>query len=136
MGSAFKLAVLSTLQDQIQAGTHAWNDVVTLKPEWKSLPSGILQGWPDDAPLTLQTLATLMISQSDNTATDALIAVVGREAVEAKTEHNRPFLTTREAFLTQRPSEWPAVKTLPFAGNEAAKRAVLQELRGLPLPST
>ena len=32
VGSAFKLAVLSTLQDQVQAGTHAWDEVVTLKP--------------------------------------------------------------------------------------------------------
>ena len=134
VGSAFKLAVLSTLQDQIQVGTHAWDDVVTLKPGWKSLPSGILQDWPDDAPLTLQTLATLMISQSDNTATDALIAVVGRDAVEAKTERNRPFLTTREAFQLKGPANSKLLDRYR-AGDEAAKRAVLQELQGLPLPS-
>lgn len=134
VGSTFKLAVLSTLQDQIQAGTHTWDDVVLLKPEWKSLPSGILQDWPDDAPLTLQTLATLMISQSDNTATDALISIVGREAVEEKTERNRPFLATREAFLLKDPANGQLLARYR-SGDEAAKRRVLQELEGLPLPS-
>lgn len=134
VGSTFKLAVLSTLQDQIQAGTHAWNEVIVLKPEWKSLPRGILQDWPDGAPLTLQTLATLMISQSDNTATDALIAIVGREAVEAKTERNRPFLTTREAFLLKDPANSQLLDRY-LTADEAGKRAVLRELQGLPLPS-
>lgn len=134
VGSTFKLAVLSTLQDQIQAGTHAWDEVIVLKPEWKSLPSGILQDWPDGAPLTLQTLATLMISQSDNTATDALIAIVGREAVEAKTERNRPFLTTREAFLLKDSANSQLLDRY-LAGDEAGKRAVLRELQGLPLPN-
>ena len=35
VGSAFKLAILATLQDQIKAGTHAWDEVVTLEPEWE-----------------------------------------------------------------------------------------------------
>ena len=135
VGSGFKLAVLAALQDQIEAGAHAWDEVVELKPEWKSLPSGILQGWPDGTPLTLQTLATLMISLSDNTATDALIHVVGREAVEAKTERNRPFLTTQELSKLKDP-ENSALLEQYLAGDEAAKRAVLTELADLPLPNT
>ena len=133
VGSTFKLAVLSALQDQIRSGTHAWDEVVTLKPAWKSLPSGVLQNWPNGTPLTLQTLATLMISQSDNTAADALIAIVGRKAVEAKTERNRPFLTTREAFLLKYAAPKPLLQRY-LAGNEAAKRAALRDLQGLPLP--
>ena len=57
---------------------------MTLEAGHISLPSGILQDWPVGTPLTLQTLASLMISESDNTATDALLATVGREAVEEK----------------------------------------------------
>ena len=123
VGSAFKLAVLATLQDQIKAGTHAWDEVVTLEPKWKGLPSGTLQTWPDGAPLTLQTLATLMISISDNTATDALINIVGREAIEAKTERNRPFLTTQEAFKLKNPQNKAFLERY-LAGDEAAKRTV------------
>ncbi len=84
VGSTFKLAVLAVLKDRIEAGTLKWEDVVHLKASDKSFPSGILQTWPDGAPLTLHTLAALMISQSDNTATDMLIDVVGRDAVSAR----------------------------------------------------
>ncbi len=134
VGSAFKLAVLAALQDQIEAGTHAWDEVVELKTEWKSLPSGILQNWPDGTPLTLQTLATLMISVSDNTATDALIHVVGREAVEAKGARNRPFLTTQELFKLKDPQN-SALLERYLTGDEGAKRAVSTQLADLPLPN-
>ena len=134
VGSAFKLAVLAALQDQIEAGTYTWDEVVELKPEWKSLPSGILQDWPDNAPLTLQTLATLMISISDNTATDALIHIVGREAVEAKAERNRPFLTTQELFKLKDPQNSDLLEPY-LAGDEAAKRAVLTQVADRPPPN-
>ena len=133
VGSGFKLAVLAALQDQVGAGAHAWDEVVELKPEWKSLPTGILQDWPDGTPLTLQTLATLMISISDNTATDALIHVVGLEAVEAKGARNRPFLTTQEVFKLKDPKN-SALLGRYLSGDEGAKRAVLTGLATLPLP--
>ena len=44
-----------------------------------SLPSGITQSWPAGSPVTLQTLATLMISISDNTATDTLVTLERRK---------------------------------------------------------
>ena len=83
IGSAAKLAVLVALRDAVAAGRLGWDQVVPLAPSWRSLPSGQLQDWPDGTPLTIATLANLMISVSDNTATDALIRLVGREAVEA-----------------------------------------------------
>ena len=65
-----------------------------------------MQDWPENAPVTLQTLATMMISISDNTATDTLIRLVGQDALSAelkasghsRPELNVPFLTTRQAF--------------------------------------
>lgn len=134
VGSGFKLAILSMLRDQIEAGAHSWDEVVSLAPEWKSLPTGILQNWPDDSLVTLQTLATLMISISDNTATDALIQIVGREEIEAITPRNRPLLTTQELFK---------LKAVPNAdlleryrnGDEAEKRQVIEELATVPLPT-
>lgn len=102
IGSTFKLYVLSALARQIAAGEHSWDEVVPL--EVRSLPSGMTQNWPEGAPVTLHTLATLMISISDNTATDQLIAVVGREAIaaelrasgHAKPGRTLPLLTTLE----------------------------------------
>lgn len=105
LGSTFKLYVLSALGHAIARGEHSWDEVVPLTQ--RSYPSGQLQDWPQGSPLTLHTLATLMISISDNTATDQLIAVLGREAVEAELvasghsdpARSIPFLTTREMFL-------------------------------------
>lgn len=105
LGSAFKLYVLSALTQSIAAGEHSWDEVVPLTQT--SFPSGILQGWPENSPVTLHTLATLMISISDNTATDQLIAVLGREAIEAEVaasghanpELMQPFMNTRELFV-------------------------------------
>ncbi|HEY0080182.1 MAG TPA: serine hydrolase [Pyrinomonadaceae bacterium] len=106
VGSAFKLYVLAELLRSVNKGERRWTDVVALRPEAVSLPSGILHRWPVGSALTLQTLAALMISQSDNTATDQLLLHLGREQVEraqalaghSKPELNMPFLSTLEMF--------------------------------------
>ncbi len=133
VGSAFKLAVLAALREQIDAKKLAWTRVVTLKPEHKSLPSGFLQTWPDGAPLTLHTLATLMISQSDNTATDVLIDLLGRAPLEKLAPGNAPFLTTREAFLLKAKPNAGALEKWR-SGGEGERRRVLEELRRAKLP--
>ncbi|WP_216596339.1 serine hydrolase [Allocoleopsis franciscana] len=133
VGSAFKLAVLEALKGQIASGKRSWSDVVELQPNWKSLPSGILQNWPDGSRLTVETLAALMISQSDNTATDSLIYWVGKEAIEAVTSRNRPFLTTRELFLLKTDQN-EALLQRYRAGDEAQRRTVLNEVNQLPPP--
>jgi beta-lactamase class A len=107
IGSAFKLYILAELVHEIEAGQRRWEDVVKLEAAAMSLPSGQLQKWPVGSPITLHTLAALMISNSDNTAADHLLHVLGREKVEsilsdAGNEHaamNRPFLSTREMFI-------------------------------------
>ncbi|HZY68329.1 MAG TPA: serine hydrolase [Devosia sp.] len=129
-GSAFKLGVLKALREAVDAGERRWTDVAELTAADRSLPSGILQGWPEGAPLTLHTLATLMISISDNTATDALIRIVGREAVEAALGI-APALTTRELFVLK--AEGDLLERY-LAADVAAKRAVLEEVAGRPLP--
>lgn len=106
IGSSFKLYVLSELVRSIKAGEHKWTDVIELEASSMSLPSGITHKWPIGSPITLHTLASLMISISDNTATDHLIQFLGREKIEkvltltgnAKTERNMPFLKTNELF--------------------------------------
>lgn len=106
IASAFKLYVLAETIRQIEAGKIAWDDVVKLDSAGMSLPSGILQAWPVGAPITVHSLAALMISVSDNTATDHLLHLLGRanvESVQRVTGHsapekNSPFLTTAEMF--------------------------------------
>lgn len=133
IGSAFKLAVLEALQEQIQAGQRKWSDTVPLKAEWKSLPSGTLQNEPDGKPISLEQYATQMISLSDNTAADSLLNIVGRASVERLTDRNRPFLSTREAFILKNPANNDVLERFRKA-DPAGKTALLPEIDKLALP--
>lgn len=142
-GSVFKLFVLGAVADAVAAGDVTWDDTLTVTDDVKSLPSGELQDAPDGTTLNVREAAEKMISISDNTATDMLIQLVGRDAVETAVVdmgHSEPallspFLTTRELFslgwgghdaLTER---WAA-------GDENERRAVLDELAALPFDVT
>ena len=126
VGSAFKLLILQVLQQQINAGQHRWEEILRLQDAHRSLPSGRLQDWPTGTPLTLQSLATMMISESDNTATDHLLALVGRDEVEALTQHNRPFLSTREAFVLKDPqTPDPVITSVTPERGEYGERVTL-----------
>ncbi len=104
IGSGFKLWILAELERSIAARERRWDDVVPLGPP--SLPSGITQRWPKDTAMTLHSLAVLMVSISDNSATDTLLHVLGRDrvgAMVAATGHSAPaatlpILSTLEAF--------------------------------------
>lgn len=127
VGSAFKLAVLDALRTRIEAKKAAWSDVVRLEAKHKAVPSGTLQSWPDRAPLTLHTAASLMISQSDNTATDVLLDYVGRDTVEKLAPGNAPFMSTRDAFVLKERSHAPLLARWR-AADAAARRKMLPDL--------
>lgn len=133
VGSAFKLAVLKALKQLIGAGKLEWDQVVELKEEWRSVPSGQLQDWPVGAPLTLHTLASLMMSVSDNTATDALIDLVTRNSVETISPRNRPFMTTREFFQLKR-LDMADTRTAYVDGSYDERSAILSGFGDLSPP--
>jgi beta-lactamase class A len=133
VGSAFKLAVLAALKDQINAGVLAWDDTATLEEKHISLPTGMLQDWPIGTPLTIQTLASLMISISDNTATDMLIDIVGREFIEMYAPRNVPFLTTRELFVLKDSANSTYLEAFR-QGDTTKRREILQAIQTAPLP--
>ena len=123
LGSAFKLWVLAELARQVAAEERHWADVV--KVGAPSLPSGVLQTWPAGSPVTVQTLATMMISISDNTATDTLLTTLGRAKVDAMAEAaggSVPVMTTREMFALKGD---PALMKAWIAGSVDARRALL-----------
>lgn len=104
-GSVFKLIVLSALVDTVTEGDLSWEDELTLTPEVKSLPSGELQDRPDGSVVTVQEAAELMISISDNTATDLLMGAVGPgrlttavARVSDDPERLSPLLSTSQFF--------------------------------------
>lgn len=132
VASAFKLGVLAVLAEDIDAGLRTWSDVVTFRDRHRSLPSGQLQILPDGAPLTLHTAAALMIAISDNTATDLLIDVLGRDRIAVRL--GLPvLLTTREVFaLTADPDAAARYLAAPVAERPAIARAAAGTL---PEPS-
>jgi beta-lactamase class A len=130
IGSTFKLYILTELVREIEAGQRKWTDVVQLDDASKSLPGGDLHTWPTNSPFTLHTIAGLMISKSDNTATDLLLHTLGRTNVEAAMklaghsapEKNMPFLSTLEMFKLK----YIANLTDKYlAADEAARRPML-----------
>jgi hypothetical protein len=106
LASMFKLFVLGALAHQIAVGQVSWNQDLTVTDALKSAGSGSLQDVPAGTRVSVRQTALQMIANSDNTAADMLIHLVGRAAVQAQDQQwsahaalNVPFLTTREAFL-------------------------------------
>ncbi|MEV0615292.1 serine hydrolase [Nonomuraea sp. NPDC050404] len=134
LGSMVKLYVLGTVADQIKRGKFGWDSQITIKDELKSLPSGVLQDRPDGTKVSVLEAAKLMISISDNTATDLLIHKVGRKAVErtmrawgVADKRNSPLITTRDLFVfkgVDYPTHTKKYKSL----STAAKRAYLDKV--------
>lgn len=134
VGSTFKLAVLKALDQLIGAGKLEWHQVVEFEDSWRSLPTGKLQDWPSGSPITVHTLASLMISISDNTATDALIDLVTRGSLETISPLNRPFLTTRELFQLKR-RDATEIRRAFAEGNFDERMEILGGLSNKPLPA-
>jgi beta-lactamase class A len=132
IASAFKLYVLAEIVRAVRAGERRWDDVLTLSQ--KSHPSGISQAWPDNAPMTLQTLATLMISISDNSATDTLISAIGQEKLAAIVRASGhatpsdliPLLSTQAVTGLKMPANAP-LRDRFLAADDAGQTRILAE---------
>lgn len=138
IGSIFKLYVLGSLALAVEAGDVGWDDELVIRDELKSIPTGILQDEPDGTVKTVEEVAKLMISISDNTATDHLIDLLGRERIEgdlAALGHSDPSLMT--PLLTT--MDLVALKVGPAAGlrqqyldaDEAGRRDILAQISDL-----
>jgi hypothetical protein len=131
LGSVFKLYVLGALVDAVGAGDLEWDRPVVVEEADVSL--GRLAARVGEA-VALQEAATLMISESDNTANDVVMRTIGRGAVEAALEpmgmgaasraRTLPFLTAREAFLVK----WGSRAAEYAEADESGRRAILAEL--------
>jgi beta-lactamase class A len=137
IGSTFKLYILAELANQVKAGERKWSDVAPLAHRSFSSPG--TGKWPKDSPMTLHSLASFMISVSDNSATDSLLFALGREAVERRLatighsnpDKTLPFLSTVEAFALKAN---PALRARFLNASEAAQRDLIaKEAQSLTL---
>ncbi|MES2445435.1 MAG: serine hydrolase [Pseudomonadota bacterium] len=131
IGSAFKLVILAELVRATNAGERKWTDTVTLDGI-TALPGGAYTLSPAGTQVTLRDLAAKMISVSDNSATDILLATLGRTRVEAmlpvlgiaNPAALRPFIGTLDMFKLkgirggELAAQWLAL-------DEAGRRAML-----------
>ncbi len=81
--STVKIPIMIELFRQIDAGEHSLSDSYRLRAEDQSAGSGVMQDMHAGMEFTLGDLVYLMISISDNTATNILIDRVGMDQVNA-----------------------------------------------------
>ncbi len=132
LASSFKLYVLDALATAITSGKVSWDQELTITSRVKSAGSGTLQDQPAGTRVTVEHVASVMISISDNTAADMLIGLLGRGAVEQATKASgmadpaldTPFLTTREQLTLDR-YDWPRLAERYLALEPAARAAFL-----------
>lgn len=141
LGSGFKLYVLGTIADQVSRGALKWDQTFFVREDWKSLPGGVMQTWENGKQVSLKTFAEYMIKISDNTATDHLINLVGRHAVESQLsimgnefeKLNTPFLTTAEMFKIKWASPYETIQSY-IHGDSKTRRFLLEnQIAQIPL---
>ena len=82
--SVIKLAVLYEAMNQVKSGKLSLDDMLTLRKEDQVGGSGVLYLFHTPAQVNFETALMLMITQSDNTAANLVLAHVGRENVNAR----------------------------------------------------
>lgn len=135
VASAIKLYVLAAVADAVAAGDLSWSDDVEIRDDLKSVPTGVMQDEEAGTTFSVREMAEVMIAFSDNTATDHLIDLVGREAVEtalttygmAQPELNVPFMNTLElTALKVGPASGLATQWLD--ADPEGRRAILDQI--------
>lgn len=126
--SCVKIPLMVAIYHQIDAGQRSLEDVHVLRAEEKTPGSGILLHLHDGIPLTLADLLYLMISISDNTATNLLIDLAGIEHVNAVMRS----LGMRDSVLGRKMTGRPAAAGMPenWATPDDYARAVQAILTG------
>ncbi len=141
-GSTFKLWVLAALARAVEAGDASWDETMPVERAYRSSPDGEIYALEDGTEVTLRRLAELMISISDNTATDHLIARLGRDTIEAMiadlgistVDRNIPFLTTGELFALKFVDAELGERYLAIEGADARRAFLDDVVAATPLP--
>ena len=105
--SIIKLALIATLMQEVDSGQHSLDEKLTVKPEDVVGGAGSLQKEKFPQDVTIGRLAKLMITQSDNTATNALIRLVGFDKVNAFIK-SQGFTVTHLGRKMMTPAKSPA----------------------------
>lgn len=105
--STIKMAIVTALMQDIEAGEYALEQTVQVKPEQVVGGAGSLKDGKFPQEITIERLAGLMITQSDNTATNALIDLLGFERINALIDE-QGFETMQLGRKMMTPAKSPA----------------------------
>lgn len=86
--SVIKIPILALLLKDIQAGQFSWSQRVPIAPENRVGGTGILFALDEDYAPSLSVLANLMITLSDNVATNQLIDLLGMDRINQFCQEN------------------------------------------------
>lgn len=82
--SVIKLAIMLEAMYQVKDGTVSFDDVLRLRRDDQVSGSGVLLLFHTPAEISFETAVVLMITQSDNTATNLVLARIGRDNVNRR----------------------------------------------------
>lgn len=142
LASTFKLWVLDALAREVAAGRAAWDEVLPVEDQFRSDPSGAVYALSAGTPLSLRRYAELMISISDNTATDHLLGRLGRETVEAamsaigvsSAARNVPLLSTADMTRLKFVAPEVGERYLALGSAEERRTFLEQTVASVPFP--
>ena len=86
--SMIKVFILACVMEQYKNGDIDIDEIMTLKSSDKVGGAGILAGYSTGSQLSLREILKLMITESDNTATNMVIDRVGMSAINGYIQHN------------------------------------------------
>lgn len=86
--SMIKVFLLATVMERVQQGTLSLDQVLTLHSSDKVGGAGVIAGFPSGTELSLDTVLRYMITESDNTATNMVIDLLGMDAINAYIQRN------------------------------------------------
>lgn len=81
--STIKVFLLAKAMEDVRAGDASLDEIIVLHRSDKVGGAGSLAGWADGSRVTLAELLRLMITESDNTATNLVIDRFGMDALNA-----------------------------------------------------
>jgi beta-lactamase class A len=102
--SVIKVAIMLEALYQVKEGRLSFDDVVDLRKEDQVSGSGVLFLFHTPATVNVETAIVLMITQSDNTATNLVLAKIGRENVNRRLR-GLGFTATTSIRPISRPKE-------------------------------
>jgi beta-lactamase class A len=82
--SVIKLPIMLELMERVKAGTIRLDAVHTLTQAEKVGGDGVLKTYADQSQVSYRELLRLMLIKSDNTATNILIQLLGRDAINQR----------------------------------------------------